>query len=82
MALYRQAAEELEHAKSMNLLGRYLEDSRYCAQDLKAAWQWYQRSAEGGDFRGQFSHAAVPQLNVGKSTKPLNGCARRSLAGI
>ena len=43
----------------MNLLGRYLEDGRFCGQDLDAAVDWYRRSAEGGDFRGQFSYAAV-----------------------
>lgn len=55
---YRQAAN-MGHAKSMNLLGRYLEDGVFCQQDLAAAYDWYRLSAEGGDFRGQFSHAAV-----------------------
>jgi len=58
LALYRQAAEQ-GHAKSMNLLGRYLEDGQSCPRDLDAAEAWYRRSAEGGDFRGQFSYAAV-----------------------
>ncbi|MHC8383691.1 tetratricopeptide repeat protein [Pseudomonas sp. LB3P14] len=56
--LYRCAAE-LGHAKSMNLLGRYLEDGRVCPADPQAARDWYRRSALGGDFRGQFSYAAV-----------------------
>lgn len=56
--LYRRAAA-LDHAKSMNLLGRYLEEGRHCPQNLPAARDWYRRSAEGGDFRGQFSHAAL-----------------------
>ncbi|MCY1401462.1 Sel1 repeat protein [compost metagenome] len=55
---YRQAAQ-LGHAKSMNLLGRYLEQGLHCTPDREAAAQWYRRSAEAGDFRGQFSHAAV-----------------------
>ncbi|AKA26683.1 tetratricopeptide repeat protein [Pseudomonas chlororaphis] len=55
---YRRAAA-LGHAKSMNLLGRYLEEGRHCPRDVASAWDWYRRSAEGGDFRGQFSHAAV-----------------------
>ena len=55
---YRDAAQ-MGHAKSMNLLGRYLEDGLFCPQDVTAAYDWYRRSAEGGDFRGQFSHAAV-----------------------
>lgn len=56
--LYRCAAE-LGHAKSMNLLGRYLEDGRVCPADPQTARDWYRRSALGGDFRGQFSYAAV-----------------------
>ncbi|TPG94971.1 sel1 repeat family protein [Pseudomonas caspiana] len=56
--LYRCAAE-LGHAKSMNLLGRYLEDGRVCPADPQAARDWYRRSTVGGDFRGQFSYAAV-----------------------
>ncbi|MCE6978569.1 sel1 repeat family protein [Pseudomonas frederiksbergensis] len=58
LSLYRQAAE-LGHAKSMNLLGLYLEEGRVCLADLQAARDWYRRSAVGGDFRGQFSYAAV-----------------------
>jgi TPR repeat protein len=56
--LYRCAAD-LGHAKSMNLLGRYLEEGRVCPADAQAARDWYRRSAVGGDFRGQFSYAAV-----------------------
>lgn len=56
--LYRRAAE-MGHAKSMNLLGRYLEEGRVCPGDPAAARDWYRRSAVGGDFRGQFSYAAV-----------------------
>jgi uncharacterized protein len=58
LACYRKAAD-LGHAKSMNMLGRYLEEGVCCDQDLAVAHDWYRRSAEGGDFRGQFSHAAV-----------------------
>lgn len=58
MGCYAQAAH-MGHAKSMNLLGRYLEEGQYCAANPEAAYDWYRRSAEGGDFRGQFSHAAV-----------------------
>ncbi len=47
------------HAKSMNLLGRYLEEGRFCPAERVAAHEWYRRSAEAGDFRGPFSHAAV-----------------------
>jgi TPR repeat protein len=58
LVCYRRAAE-LGHAKSMNLLGRYLEEGLVCQADPLAARDWYRRSAEGGDFRGQFSYAAV-----------------------
>ncbi|MGY2259128.1 tetratricopeptide repeat protein [Pseudomonas sp. SDO55104_S430] len=58
LGFYQQAAE-LGHAKSMNLLGRYLEEGRVCPADPLAARNWYRRSAVGGDFRGQFSYAAV-----------------------
>jgi TPR repeat protein len=58
LACYRKAAQ-MGHAKSMNLLGRYLEEGLYCERDLPVAHDWYRRSAEGGDFRGQFSHAGV-----------------------
>lgn len=58
LALYRRAAE-MGHAKSMNLLGRYLEEGRVCPADPQAACDWYRRSAISGDFRGQFSYAAV-----------------------
>ncbi|HAF91488.1 MAG TPA: hypothetical protein DCG67_07025, partial [Pseudomonas sp.] len=52
-------AAEAGHAKSMNLVGRCLEDGLGVAADPAAARAWYRRSAEAGDFRGQFSHAAV-----------------------
>lgn len=58
LSLYRRAAQ-LGHAKSMNLLGRYLEEGRFCPADPAGAVHWYRRSALGGDFRGQFSYAAV-----------------------
>ncbi|MBO4967456.1 MAG: sel1 repeat family protein, partial [Pseudomonas sp.] len=56
--LYRVAAQA-GHAKSMNLLGRYLEEGEHCPADKAEACLWYERSARGGDFRGQFSHASV-----------------------
>ena len=58
LALYQSAAA-LGHAKSMNLVGRFHEEGRAVPRDLALAHQWYRRSAEAGDFRGQFSHATV-----------------------
>jgi hypothetical protein len=56
--LYLRAARQ-GHAKSMNLVGRHYEEGRVVPRDLAAAHAWYRQSAEAGDFRGQFSHAAV-----------------------
>ena len=78
LALYRRAAG-LGHAKSMNLLGRYLEEGQYCPVDPKAARDWYRRSAVGGDFRGQFSYAAV-LADEGNVAEAL-GWLRKALAG-
>ncbi len=58
-ALYLKAAQ-MGHAKSMNLVGRYCEEGRASQPaDRETAARWYQRSAEAGDFRGQFSHACL-----------------------
>jgi hypothetical protein len=78
LELYRRAAE-LGHAKSMNLLGRYLEDGRVCPADPVGAVDWYRRSAVGGDFRGQFSYAAV-LADEGKINEALEWL-RKALAG-
>ncbi|WP_448679334.1 tetratricopeptide repeat protein [Pseudomonas nicosulfuronedens] len=58
LALYQSAAA-LGHAKSMNLVGRFHEEGLVVPRDLDTAYLWYRRSAEAGDFRGQFSHATV-----------------------
>ncbi|MFK0086760.1 tetratricopeptide repeat protein [Pseudomonas sp. NPDC090755] len=58
LGCYQQAAD-LGHAKSMNLVGRYLEQGVACRADIELAHTWYRRSAEAGDFRGQFSFATV-----------------------
>lgn len=59
LAWYRRAAGQ-GHAKSMNLVGRFLEEGwGGAAADPAAAEDWYRRAAEGGDFRGQFNHGSV-----------------------
>ncbi|WP_213940868.1 tetratricopeptide repeat protein [Pseudomonas sp. dw_612] len=78
LGLYRRAAE-MGHAKSMNLLGRYLEDGRVCPANPRAARDWYRRSALGGDFRGQFSYAAV--LADEGSIEDALGWLHKALAG-
>ncbi|WP_025994177.1 tetratricopeptide repeat protein [Pseudomonas viridiflava] len=78
MDCYRKAAT-LGHAKSMNLLGRYLEEGVTGHRDLSAAHECYRRSAEGGDFRGQFSHATV--LAESGDIEQARGWLKKALAG-
>jgi TPR repeat protein len=52
------AAVALGHAKSMNIVGRFVEEGWETPQDSHLAADWYRRSAEAGDFRGQFNHAS------------------------
>ncbi|MDB5378625.1 MAG: Sel1 protein [Rubritepida sp.] len=59
LAWYRRAAGQ-GHVKSMNLVGRFVEEGwGGVAADPGAAEGWYRRAAEGGDFRGQFNHGSV-----------------------
>lgn len=59
LAWYRRAADQ-GHVKSMNLVGRFVEEGwGGVAADPAAAEDWYRRAAEGGDFRGQFNHGSV-----------------------
>lgn len=55
--LYNTAAA-LGHAKSMNIVGRFVEEGWETARDSALAVDWYRRSAEAGDFRGQFNYAS------------------------
>src|SRR6201991_1611131 len=50
---------EQGHVKSLNMVGRCYENGWGCAQNLAEAIQWFRRSAEAGDFRGQYSYAQV-----------------------
>ena len=43
----------------MHFLGQFYENGWDVAIDRETAFAWYRRSAEGGDFRGQCSHASV-----------------------
>jgi TPR repeat protein len=52
-------AVDLGHAKSMNILGQFYEHGWEVQQDREAARILYCRSAEGGDFRGQFNLARL-----------------------
>ena len=55
--LYQTAAMH-GHAKSMNIVGRFVEEGWETIRDLELAADWYRRAAEAGDFRGQFNHAS------------------------
>jgi len=59
-ALYwlRRAAD-LQHAKSINLLGGFYEDGWEVQQNRMAAREYYRASAVAGDFRGQFNFARM-----------------------
>jgi TPR repeat protein len=57
-ALFQQAAA-MGHAKSMNLLGRFHHEGVVVERNEEQAQHWYLLAAEGGDFRGQYNHAAV-----------------------
>jgi TPR repeat protein len=43
----------------MNLVGRCYEEGLGVEVDIGAAHDWYRKSAEAGDFRGQRSLASV-----------------------
>ncbi|WP_408872269.1 tetratricopeptide repeat protein [Gluconobacter roseus] len=67
--LFRTAANN-GHAKSMNLYARFLEEGWVVPQDRVAALDWYRRSAEGGDYRGQHNHATA-LVDAGKINEAL-----------
>lgn len=47
------------HIKSLNLVGHCYEHGSGCSKDMNEAEQWYFRSAEGGDFRGQYRYSEL-----------------------
>lgn len=53
------AAAQDGHAKSMNLVARFLDEGWCVPQDRVAALSWYRRSAEAGDYRGQHNLATL-----------------------
>ncbi len=55
---YLQAGRR-RHAKAMNMLGRYCEEGWCHVPRPGAAFHWYRRGAEGGDFRAQFNYARL-----------------------
>jgi len=57
--LWLRKAADLNHAKSINLLGGFYEDGWIVQKDMTVAKQHYLASADGGDFRGQFNYARM-----------------------
>lgn len=79
------------HTKSLNMLGRCYENGWGCAQDMAEAVRWYRRSAEVGDFRGQYRYGqllldrglldeAVPLLRLAVDNTPAGMCAEIAAA--
>lgn len=73
------------HMKSLNMLGRCYENGWGCKQDMVEAVRWYRRSADEGDFRGQYRYGqllldrglldeAVPLLRLAVDTTPVEMC--------
>ncbi|WP_084712016.1 tetratricopeptide repeat protein [Tanticharoenia sakaeratensis] len=58
LALFRAAAS-VGHAKSMNLVARFTEKGWETSRDPVIALDWYRRSDEGGDYRGQHNYATA-----------------------
>ena len=57
-ALFLDAAFQ-GHAKSMNLIGRFLDEGWDRRRNPDAAMQWYRRAALAGDYRGQHNLASM-----------------------
>ncbi|MDI1300641.1 MAG: tetratricopeptide repeat protein [bacterium] len=56
---FYNAAAAQGHAAAMNMVGRFYHEGWAVEVNELTAIEWYRRSAEGGDFRGQISYAAV-----------------------
>lgn len=89
-ALFSQAVAQ-GHIKSLNMLGRCYENGWGCPQDMAEAVRWYRRSAEEGDFRGQYRYGqllldrglldeAVPLLCLAVDNTPVAMCAEIAAA--
>jgi TPR repeat protein len=52
-------AASMGHARAMHFLGQFHENGWETPASLETAIDWYKRSADAGDFRGQCSYASV-----------------------
>lgn len=57
--VWYQRAALLNHAKSINVVGRFHEEGWEVPVDVDTAFALYRRAADGGDFRGQFNYARL-----------------------
>jgi hypothetical protein len=89
-ALFTKAVAQ-GHMKSLNMLGRCYEHGWGCPQDMAEAVRWYRRSAEEGDFRGQYRYGqllldrglldeAVPLLRLAVDNMPVEMCSDIAVA--
>jgi uncharacterized protein len=62
LALYRKAANQ-GHPKSINMVGRFIEEGWEMPKNPTAATDWYRRAARGGDFRAQYNLASMLALH-------------------
>ncbi len=56
--LFNKAAQQ-NLVKSFHMVGQCHEHGIGCVRDFAEATRWYRRSAEGGDFRGQFRYGLL-----------------------
>lgn len=56
---FRKADAATGNAKAINFIGSFYEDGWVVDRDLVTAAIYYERAAQGGDFRGQFNHARM-----------------------
>lgn len=85
------SAVEHGHVKSLNMVGRCYEHGWGCAQNMAEAVQWFRRSAEAGDFRGQYRYAqfligqgmldeALPWLRLAIDQSHIELCREMAMA--
>ena len=78
LAWFEKAAKlgpSLIGAKAINFVGSFHEDGWVVARNLTRAARFYERAAEGGDFRGMFNHARM-LADKGRSEEALKWIER------
>ncbi len=80
LRLYRLAAEQ-GHAKSMNLLGRYLEDGLYCPRTRRPPWTGIAAQPTAGISVGSSVMRRCWRIEA-RSRRRWSGCTKRLPAAI